>query len=239
MSQNAPIANPRNWWFAGMRSVFCLPALVLMMVFVGFASLARQSGLSLPETMFIGFTVWALPAMLVLVSGILAGYGLLTIFVGVALSSLRLAPMVMALAPEIRTPNTPRWKLLALSHFIAITAWVVIMQRRDAIPPAARLSYFAGFAITLTFICTAISGIAYVLAANLPPIVNMGLFFMPPVYFAAYLWASASGRSDRLALGLGLVMGPLFYLLMPGFDIILTGVVGGPIAYLVGRTGQV
>ena len=57
----------------------------------------------------------------------IAGASLPAAFLTVALSSIRLMPMVAALIPEIRTEKTPTWLLLLLSHFIAITAYVFTM----------------------------------------------------------------------------------------------------------------
>ena len=83
--------------------------------------------------------VWALPAKVILVSSILGGANLLTAFIAVTLSSIRLMPMVAALVPEIRTEKTPTWLLLFLSHFVAITAWVFAMERVQAVPREHRV----------------------------------------------------------------------------------------------------
>jgi sulfite exporter TauE/SafE len=91
-----------------------------------------------------GGMVWALPAKVILVGSMLSGANMLTAFIAVTLSSVRMMPMVAALIPEIRSQRTPTWLLLLLSHFVAITAWVFAMERvRDRVPrdgPARRFS---------------------------------------------------------------------------------------------------
>ena len=49
--------------------------------------------------------VWALPAKVVLVGAILSGASLPAAAFAVALSSIRLTPMVVALVPELRGPK--------------------------------------------------------------------------------------------------------------------------------------
>ena len=46
-----------------------------------------------------------------------------------------------------------------------------------------------------------------------------------------------TGRAlpDRLAIGLGCLIGPALFYLVPGLDLLLTGLVGGTIAWWVGR----
>jgi predicted branched-subunit amino acid permease len=61
------------------------------------------------------------------------------------------------------------------------------------------------------------------------------LLFMTPCYFLLSLGQSARRRSDWLAIVLGLVLGPLLFLVLPGPDLLLAGTVGGTIAYVFGR----
>jgi len=58
---------------------------------------------------------------------------------------------------------------------------------------------------------------------------------MTPIYFFLSLLATARTNSDYLALALGSMLGPVFHVLTPGFDLLLGGVAGGTIAYVFGR----
>ena len=179
--------------------------------------------------------VWALPAKVILVSSILGGANLLTAFIAVTLSSIRLMPMVAALVPEIRTEKTPTWLLLFLSHFVAITAWVFAMERVQAVPREHRVAFFAGFGITLVVANMVLVAAVYQFVAEFPPIVAGCLFFLTPVYFLASIWSSARHPVIYVALIIGLVAGPFFYWLAPEFDILLAGVGGGTLAWMAER----
>ena len=99
-----------------------MPGIILIAAFVGFAGLARESGLTLAETVFMVGIVWALPAKVVLTGSILSGTSLAGAALAVTLSSVRLMPMVVALTPELRAPKTRSWVLYVLSHIIDVTA---------------------------------------------------------------------------------------------------------------------
>ncbi len=227
-----------RWFLLGARGIVSLPALILMSSFIGFAGFAREAGFSLGETVFMVGTIWALPSHLVLVGGVITGASTLTIVIGVSLASVRLMPMVMSQVPILRGKNTSRWTLILLSHFIAITSWVFLQERYRDVPQDARASYFAGFGITITIICTILVGFTHALAGQFPPILAAALFFLTPVYFLTSLWGAAHLLSDRYAMIAGMALGPVFHLIWPEFDVLLAGAVGGVSAYLLGNLVQ-
>nr|WP_026614273.1 AzlC family ABC transporter permease [Ensifer aridi] len=220
------------WFLTGARGIFSLPAIILMLSFVGFCSLTVQAGIPPEQVVFMTGIVWALPAKVILVSSILSGASLATAFLAVTLSSVRLMPMVAALVPELRGSRTPTWLLLVLSHFVAITAWVFAMERVQEVPRDRRATFFAGFSITLVTANMLLVGIVYHVVAEFPPIIAGCLFFLTPVYFLASIWHSARHPVVYAALGVGLLAGPLFYWIAPEFDILLAGVGGGTLAWL-------
>ena len=133
-----------------MRGIFSLPAIILMLSFVGFAAFTAEAKVPVGQVMFMTGMIWALPAKVILVGSMLSGAHVATAFVAVTLSSVRMMPMVASLVPEIRTRRTPTWLLLILSHFIAITAWVFAMERVRDVPRQGRVAFFASFGVTLT-----------------------------------------------------------------------------------------
>lgn len=224
------------YWFAtGMRGIYSLPALILMSSFVGFCAFAVQSGVSRGEAAFMVGAVWALPSKMILVGSATGGAGLLASFIAVALSAIRLMPMVAALIPEIKTERTPTWLLLFLSHFIAVTAWVFTMQRIKDVPRDRRIAFFAGFGMTLTTANIILVTVCFGVVSDLPPILAGALFFLTPIYFLTSLWASAQHPVVNIALLTGLVAGPVFTILAPGFDILYAGLAGGTAAYVIDR----
>lgn len=221
----------RYWFVQGMRGLFSVPAIILMLSFIGFAAFTAEAGIPLGQVVFMTGMVWALPAKVILVGSMLSGANLAAAFVAVTLSSVRMMPMVASLIPEIRSPRTPTWVLLLLSHFVAITAWVFAMERVSAVPGDRRVAFFAGFGTTLTTVNTVLVSTAYGLVTTFPPVVSGCLFFLTPVYFLTSIWVSARHRVIYWALGTGLVLGVVFREIVPEFDILLAGLVGGTIAW--------
>ncbi|CAN7524062.1 AzlC family ABC transporter permease [Pararhizobium sp. LjRoot255] len=236
MKNGEMAGSARHWFLTGMTGIFSLPAIILMLSFVGFCAFTAQAGIPVEQVVFMTGAVWALPAKVILVTAILGGANVLTAFIAVTLSSIRLMPMVAALVPEIRTERTPTWLLLFLSHFIAITAWVFTMERVQSVPRERRIAFFAGFGITLVLANMALVAVVYRFVAEFPPLVAGCLFFLTPVYFLASIWSSARHPVIYVALIVGLIAGPVFYWLAPEFDILLAGVGGGTAAWLAERS---
>lgn len=228
-------ASSLTWFRRGAVNAMALPVVVLMAAQVGFAALARDAGFTLVETLFLTCGVWALPSQVVFVGLIGSGASMPGVVVAVALSAVRFMPMVMAWVPIVRTPTTPRWLLLFMSWFVAVTAWVFAMAHLPHMERQARLPFFAGFAITLTVANTLIVAIAYSAIDTMPPLLAAALVFLTPIYFMTAMWAAARSRADYLAMASGLVLGPLFAWLAPAADLLLAGIVGGTLAYAVGR----
>lgn len=235
MSQAHADAASFRWFLQGARGIFSLPAFILMTSFVGFSAFALESGVSRGEAMFMTAAIWALPAKMILIGMMTSGANVLAIFLAVTLSSIRMMPMVASLVPELRGSRTPTWLLLVLSHFVAITAWVFAMGSLKGIPREARVSYFAGFGLTLVAVNTILVGLSYGIVSTFPPAVAGILFFLTPVYFVGSIWASARHSVVKIAFVIGVVAGPLLAVLTPGFDILIAGIGGGTLAYLIDR----
>ena len=226
-----PPDSRRYWIVRGMMGLGTLPAIILMSAMIGFGGLAREAGLTLGQAMFATFGVWALPSMIVMVGSITAGLGIVPTALAVALASVRFTPMVMSIVPEMRAAGTRRGTLLALAHFVAITAWVHALSRFPAVPREHRTAFFGGFAVTLTSVGTIIVGVVHQLAATLPMLASALLVFLTPLYFLTSLWSNARFPADRPALLCGLALGPLAQLMVPSFGLIAAGLIGGTIAY--------
>lgn len=224
-----------HWFLVGMRGLFSVPAVILMVSFIGFSAFAVESGIGRGEAMFMTVIVWALPAKMILIGMMSSGANLFACFLAVSLSSIRMMPMVASLIPEMRGRKTPTWLLLFLSHFVAITAWVYAMGNLNKIPREGRVAFFAGFGITLVAINTVLVGICYSLVASFPPIVAGVLFFLTPVYFVASIWATGRQTVVKIAFIIGIISGPLLALVTPGFDILIAGIGGGTLAYAIDR----
>lgn len=224
------------WMARGARSAISIPALILSAAFIGYAGLARESGLTFPQTLLMTGLVWALPSIVVLTGAISSGMGLVPAALAVALASVRLMPMTMSLIPMVRVEGrTRRWHLFYISHFIAVTAWVHAMRHMPDIPRQSRLPFFAGFGTALTSFVTCVTGVAYLLVDKMPPAISAALLLLTPVYFVCSLWGASQLSSDKASMLIGLMLGPVFYLWLPGLDLLWTGLVGGTLAYGITR----
>jgi len=228
----SPAEPGRVWALRGMRGVLSIPAAILLLSMAGYGALAREAGLSLGQAMFTTAAIWALPSQVVLVGAISGGASIVTAAIGVTLSAIRFVPMLASWVPMVRTAETPRWQIVVLAHFVAITSWVVSALHLPSIPPQARISYFAGFALTLTTSGTIITGLSHRLAGAVPPALGAGLLLLTPVYFLLSLTASSRLTAERLALVFGLVLGPLMRLAGLPVDLVWAGLAGGTLAYV-------
>ncbi len=139
-----PSDSSLRWFLRGAAHLFSIPALILSTSFVGFAALAMEAGISQAQAVFMTLVIWALPAKVVLVGAVMAGSGLFGAGFAVALSSIRLTPMVVALVPELRAESGRRWVLYALSHFVAVTSWVIAMAHVREVPREIEENYTTG-----------------------------------------------------------------------------------------------
>lgn len=228
----------RLWFFRGVAAAVSVPALILMSAFVGFAGLAREAGITLAQAVFMTGVVWALPAKVVLIGAMLAGSSLPAAAFAVALSSVRLTPMVVALMPELRTGRGRPWVLYLLSHFVAVTSWVLAMERIRGVPPRMRTAWYGGLGSSLVLVNMGVVAVVYAVAGSLPPSLSAALLMLTPIYFLTSLWGSAREAAGQFAMVFGLVLGPLFHILLPGFDLLAAGVIGGGAAFLIHMAGR-
>lgn len=224
-----------GWYLRGVRGIISVPAFILMMSFVGFGALAREAGMSMSEAAFSTAIVWALPSQVVLAGSIAAGTSLGLIAVAVALASVRMTPMVAAWVPIVRGPKSTRLSLVLMSHFVAITAWIVSMNRLPDMPREGRGAYFVGFGSTLTICNTGITVLSFMLAGELSDVWRGALLYLTPIYFLTSLTAAARLRSDQLAMLFGLILGPLIFISGVQLDLLWTGLLGGTLAFFAAK----
>lgn len=222
-----------RWYFRGVVASASVPGLILTSAFIGFGGLAREAGLTLTQAVLMTGMIWALPAKVVLLGAIMTGASLPAAAFAVALSSVRLAPMVVSLVPEMRTEKTRPWVLYLLSHFVAVTSWVLAMENLRHVPRDMRTVYYGGLGGTLVLVNMGVVGFVYGIAGSLPPAISAGLLLLTPIYFLTSLWGSARESASHFAMLFGLVLGPVMHVLTPGLDLLIAGAAGGGAAFLI------
>lgn len=231
-------ATPRQALLRGVAVVLSTPGLVLFATSTGFGALARDLGITFGEAMFMSGVIYALPAQVLLVDQMARGAAVATIALAVTLTAVRLLPMTVTLLPLIRDERGLRPVHWFAAHFMAITVWIEGSRRLPLVPPRLRLAHFFGIGGGM-FCSTGLgTAVGYGMSVLLSNAVMAALLFMTPAYFLLSLLAGAQRRADWAAIGLGLVLAPLLFLLVPGPDLMLTGLGGGTCAYLIGRRNR-
>lgn len=227
----------RAYW-RGMRLMATTPGFVLFATALGFGALARDSGLTLGHALFLSTAVYALPAQVVLVDQLARGASIATAALAVALTAVRLLPMTVSLLPYLRDSKSGVGLKILAVHFIAVTAWVEGNRRLPSEPVATRLPFFVGIGMGMAVMTAAGSLAGYFAATGLPPVLAATLLFATPVYFLLALFLGMKNRTDVAAIAIGAVLGPVMFRLAPGIDLLLTGLIGGTAAMLIGQAGR-
>ncbi len=238
---HSPKPNPSSTaaFFAGARSALTsVFFLVLAGTYIGIGALAHDFNLSAWWLTLSTLLVWASPAQVILVSTFGAGAAPIEVALAVALSAIRLFPMVVALLPLLRGPATRLRDLLLPAHFTSISMWVESMRLLPGMPRERRIAFCNGLSVGYMSTAGAFGLVGYYLAAGLPPLFAGALLFLTPLSFLISTARNSRQVLDRLALALGLIIGPLLTYWHIGLDLMWTGVVGGSLAYGIHRLRQ-
>jgi predicted branched-subunit amino acid permease len=216
----------------GLRSVTStILTLVLFATYLGIGALAHDTHFSLGWALASTFFVWAGPAQIILISTLASGATVAQAAIAVTVSAIRLFPMVVSVLPIIRTPQTRRPQLILVAHFIAITLWVECFRLLPQVPREQRIAFTHGLGTGLVSVCLIATTISYGLAANLPELFGAAILLLTPMAFLLSTARNCRQLADVLALVLGLALFPLVALLHTGFDMLLSGVSAGTVAY--------
>ncbi len=228
-------ASRKDAYKRGIASAPSVPVIVVLVTFVGFGALAQGAGLTMAQAVFVSVTVFALPGQVVLVDQIAQGAALLSTAFAVTLTSVRLLPLTISLMPYLRDGITPKWVEFAFAHVLAITVWIEGMRRLPPLPDGLRAPYYGGFvsALFLGIMCATTLG--FLLSGQVPKEIGAGLIFLTPLYFFLSLIGVSKNSIDLLAVAIGAVLGPILYLTAPSLDLFLTGLIGGTVAYGLGK----
>ena len=227
-------------FFGGVKSAWTsVFFLVLAGTYIGMGALAHDYGFSSWWLALSSILVWAAPAQVILISSLGLGAPPIEGAIAVALSAIRLFPMVVALLPLLRGPSTRLRDLLLPTHFTSVSMWVESLRLLPGLPRERRIAFCNGLSVGYQSTAVAFGFVGFYLAAGLPPLFAGALLFLTPMSFLISTARNARQLVDRLALVLGLVLGPLLAYWQVGLDLMWTGVVGGTLAYGAHRLWQV
>jgi len=180
---------------ATARSVF---SYVLFGTYIGIGALSHDFGFTITWALACTAIVWAGPAQVILISALGAGSVIAEAALAVGISSARLLPMVVALLPMLKKPDTPSWKLILPAHFTAVSMWVEAMRllpsRREG-----RIAFCNGLGSGYLITATVATTVGFYLAAHLPPLASGALLFLTPLAFFMSTVRNARELVDQLA----------------------------------------
>jgi predicted branched-subunit amino acid permease len=226
-------SNRREAFWRGIHDALGAPVLVLFAGMVGFGAMGHSHGFNAWMTGLTSLLMFALPGQVVMLEMFISGSSLLAIGFAVTLTSTRFVTMVVTLFPQLhRRDRNPL--LYVWVHILAMTAWAVSMREFPSIAPKHRLSYFIGLALPCWLISPLGTVLGYFVAGWVPPAVTLGLVFINPLFFLL-TFTEVKPWVNRIAIGLGCIFGPMFYVWDADSSLLLTGVVAGSLAYGVDR----
>jgi predicted branched-subunit amino acid permease len=225
---------PLRTYAYGMSAVrSTILSAVLFVTYVGIGALAHDTHFSLAWALLATLLVWAGPAQIILISTLASGASIVQSAIAVTVSAIRLFPMVISVLPMMRSPGTKKRQLILVAHFTAVTLWVECYRFLPHVPRERRIAFVHGLGSGLLLIGLAATTIGYALAANLTQTFAAAILLLTPLAFLFSTARNSKELADVLALGLGLAFYPLATLLGSGFDILISGVAAGTVAFLV------
>lgn len=232
-------STPLDAYLAGIRAAWLsVFAYVLFGTYIGIGALAYDFGFSLLWVCLSTILVWAGPAQVILISALGGGAALIEVAIAVGLSGVRLLPMVVSLLPILKIPQTRQRDLLLPSHFTAVSMWVESMRLAPQIEPVRRIPFCNGIGTGYIASAMIATVIGYYLAARLPLLMTAGLLFLTPMSFLVSVARNSRHLVDKLALVLGLAIGPLLAYREVDLDILWAGIGGGTLAYIAHRVRE-
>jgi len=214
---------------------FDSPAIALGVSFIAIGALLKNVGFTIKESIFSSFLIYALPGSLVLAESIFIGVSLINIFLAVWLVNARLYPMTVSLMPLLIQKKHSKWKYYFSCHFVAVSPWLIFKSNYKKIDKQDRLDFWIGIGIANWLIGIFATIVGYFSAEYLNKDMMIGLAIVNPIYFTCAMIGAMQSKSISIAIILGALLSPIFYLVSPEWCILFGGVVAGTVAFFLGE----
>ena len=181
--------------------------------------------------------IWGLPGQLAMIDLTAAGQPVLVIVFACSLANARFLPMVVSFLPMISRPGEKFSLLVLEAQLLSINSWAMCLREFPSVDAHCRRRYYIVFASVILFAALIGTIVGHAGSVILPRALIAGLIFASPLFFALVL-SAVQVFSHRLAMIAGCIIMPLMYHWFPSVDLLLTGLLGGSIAFLIGRVNR-
>lgn len=226
---------PHPYWTGLRAASSSVLAYVLFVSYIGIGALAHDFGFSFLWAVLSTIFVWAGPAQVILISVLGNGGTPVEAGIAVALSGVRLLPMVVSVLPVLRASSAKTYKLVLPAHFIAVSMWVESLRLSPKVAREQRVTFANGLGTGLMISALSATAIGYFLAAELPLLLTAAMLFLTPMSFLVSVSRNSKLMVERLALLFGLIIAPILTWYDIGLDLLWTGIAGGTAAFLIHR----
>jgi predicted branched-subunit amino acid permease len=137
--------------------------------------------------------------------------------------------MTLTVMPQI-PPHHRTGMTFFMAHLLAMTSWAIAVRDFPRIPANDRRSYFMGFGLVCWAVCIPGTALGYLLAGHVPGPLTLALVFLNPLFFLLN-FTEVRPLGFRLAILFGAILGPITYLMTPGYSLLVSGLVGGSLAF--------
>ena len=222
----------RDAFREGVRHGLAIPSVVIFATTLGYGSLAHASGFSAFEALLSTALVWAMPGQVAMADLKVSGADLFVTLMAVSMASVRFSPMATILIGTFRDAVKHPLKRILIAHLMSASTWPMGMAAAHRMSTGSALAYYwpvSGLCIIMGCIGT-LAG--YWLSADMPGIVQLTLVFLN-IVFLSLLFALNRDRLVILAICAGAVIGPPLHSIESHYGVILTGLIGGTLAYVI------
>ena len=137
--------------------------------------------------------------------------------------------------PLMMHESQPRWKYYLFSHFVAVSAWLIMKSNYEKIKKENRIDYWFGIGTATISIAILSTIIGYLISDYLNKDMLIGLAIVNPIYFMCMMIGSMKSVQISLSIIFGALLGPSFYFISPEWCILYGGFISGTIAFFIGE----
>ena len=208
------------------------PSIMLLASMTGFGSLAKESGFSLGMSLSATAGIWGLPGQVALAEMHAAGVSALFVILAVSLANARFLPMAVSFIPLMRDGVNRFGWMFALVQLLSINSWAAGLRRFPEITADLRARYFVTFALICMSAGLIGTAVGYFGVGAMNRAAALGLIFLNPLFFAVLL-AGSHARPAIIAMLIGIPLGPILHMLSPDWGLLVTGLLGGTLAFFI------